>query len=117
MAQCSAAQPSPAWPTPYYAVIFASTHSHDLAGYDDLGQKMLTLAASMSGYLGTDGVRDPATGLGITISYWTDEAAITAWKAQADHRLAQQQGRDQFYAAFTVHVSKVDRSYSFTRAA
>jgi heme-degrading monooxygenase HmoA len=34
---------------------------------------MVGLAALQPGFLGVESVRDPATGLGITVSYWTVE--------------------------------------------
>lgn len=51
--------------------------------------------------------------LGITISYWENEEAITAWKAQAEHLIAQQSGREALYASYVVRVCKVERAYGF----
>ena len=53
-----------------------------------------------------------ADGLGITVSYWTDDAAIAAWKAVGAHRAAQAAGQRRWYAAYTTHVARVERAYA-----
>jgi heme-degrading monooxygenase HmoA len=49
------------------------------------------------------------------VSYWRDEAAIRQWKQQAEHRMAQQAGRRDWYSAFRVRISRVEREYGFER--
>jgi heme-degrading monooxygenase HmoA len=53
----------------------------------------------------------------IAISYWDDEAAIRAWKNDPDHALAQQRGRDGWYAGYTVQVVEIRREYHFGETA
>jgi heme-degrading monooxygenase HmoA len=53
--------------------------------------------------------------LGITIFYWNNEEAITAWKAQTEHLMAQQAGREAWYASYVVRVCKVERAYGFEK--
>ncbi|MBT2130405.1 antibiotic biosynthesis monooxygenase family protein [Aliiroseovarius lamellibrachiae] len=50
--------------------------------------------------------------MGITVSYWKDEASIAAWKAQAKHLVAQKMGIEQWYAHYELRVAKVERAYS-----
>lgn len=50
--------------------------------------------------------------LGITVSYWRDLEAISAWKANAEHQLAQQLGRERWYASFHTRIAKVERDYA-----
>ena len=64
---------------PYYAVIFTSVLGDNRDGYDAMGSALVELAESQSGYLGIETTRG-ADGLGITVSYWTDEESILAWK-------------------------------------
>ena len=52
-------------------------------------------------------------GIGITVSYWESLQAIAAWKAQADHQLAQQKGKEQWYRKYTVRICRVEREYAF----
>jgi heme-degrading monooxygenase HmoA len=93
---------------PYYAVIFTSLRTEGDNGYGDTAARMLELAAEQPGYLGVESARD---GLGITVSYWDSLEAIAAWKRNAEHRLAQQRGREQWYAAYMIRVCRVERAY------
>lgn len=95
---------------PYYAVIFSSTRTPGDAGYEAMAERMAELAAQQPGYLGADSVRD-ASGVGITVSYWRDEAAIAAWKRQAEHGVAQQRGIDEWYAHYEMRIARVERAY------
>lgn len=94
---------------PYYAVIFSSQrNAGDDAGYAAIAERMLELAALQPGFLGVESVR-AADGFGITVSYWASEAAIANWKANAEHRLAQNRGWREWYAAFELRVARVER--------
>ena len=97
-------------PPPYWAVIFSSQRTDVEAGYAAMGERMLALAPQQPGYLGVESVRD-ADGFGITVSYWDSAAAIAAWKADAEHRLAQQQGFAQWYRSFALRVAEVGRDH------
>ena len=99
-------------PPPYYAVIFTSLRTDYQQGYAGTAKRMVELAALQPGFLGAESVRD-AEGLGITVSYWQDEAAIAAWKQQAEHRLAQERGKRDWYAGYRVRIAKVERTYGF----
>lgn len=99
---------------PYYAVIFTSLRSEQDAGYADTAERMLELAAQQDGFLGVESARG-ADGLGITVSYWRDESAIRDWRREAEHRIAQQRGRQDWYSAFQVRVCRVERAYGFER--
>ncbi len=93
---------------PYYAVIFSSQRTAGDDGYADMAAQMMALAAKQPGFLGVESARD---GLGITVSYWENQEAISAWKQNAEHQLAQRLGRNQWYSAFRVRVAKVERDY------
>ena len=98
---------------PYYAVIFSSLRDDSAEdGYGDMAARMLELAAGQPGYLGVESARG-ADGLGITVSYWTDEESIRAWRANAEHSVAQAKGRAGFYDRWFTRVCKVERAYSF----
>ncbi|WP_395610900.1 antibiotic biosynthesis monooxygenase family protein [Pseudomonas sp. B22129] len=96
---------------PYYAVIFSSLRTDGDQGYGQAALRMLELAQAQPGFLGVESARED--GLGITVSYWASEAAILAWKQQAEHRAVREQGRATWYAAFQTRVCKVERAYSF----
>ena len=95
---------------PYYAVIFTSIRTSLEDGYADMAQQMMDLAALQDGFLGVESARD---GLGITVSYWRDLEAIRKWKAHADHQVAQQKGRADWYSAYKTRICLVEREYGF----
>jgi len=51
----------------------------------------------------------------VALSYWPDEASIHAWKRHSDHLLAQQLGRERWYARYSVEVAEVTRRYASGR--
>jgi heme-degrading monooxygenase HmoA len=94
------------------AVIFISTRTtEDDPGYAHAAVRMENLAAAQPGYLGIDSVRD-ASGQGITVSYWSDDAAARAWKQVAEHLEAQRLGQAVWYSQYRVIVAEVIREYS-----
>ena len=96
---------------PYYAVIFSSLRNgEDEAGYAEAADRMLALAEQQPGYLGAETTRG-SDGFGITVSYWASEAAIRAWKHQADHAATRAHCRTHWYAHFELRVAKVERAY------
>jgi len=96
---------------PYYAVIFSSLRTvEDSENYGEMADQMAALAAEQPGYLGAESARE---GLGITVSYWESLDAIRQWKAQADHLIAQQMGREKWYSAYKTRVCRVERDYGF----
>ena len=96
---------------PYYAVIFTSLRTAGDHGYDQAAQRMVELAREQPGFLGVESARED--GLGVTVSYWESEAAILAWKQQAEHAAVREQGRAQWYSEFHTRVCKVERAYTF----
>lgn len=100
---------------PYYAVIFASVRTkHDDQGYAVAADRMAQLASEQPGYLGVESVRD-ASGVGITVSYWSSEAAIAGWRRNAEHTIVREQGRKDWYTQYELRVAKVERAYGFKR--
>lgn len=96
---------------PYVAVIFTSLQTGDVEGYAETSARMEELAAAQPGYLGIESARD-SEGFGITVSYWVDAQAAREWKTVAEHRSAQERGRNQWYAMYRVRIATVERDYS-----
>jgi heme-degrading monooxygenase HmoA len=93
---------------PYYAVIFSSLRNADIEGYAETATRMVELATEQPGFLGVESVRED---LGITVSYWSDLQSIKQWKAQAEHRQAQQMGMDKWYSSYKTRIALVERDY------
>lgn len=96
---------------PYYAVIFTSQRTDGDRGYDAMAQAMFDLALAQPGCLGAESARGPE-GLGITVSYFVDEASIQAWKQNIRHLKAQRLGKERWYAHYELRVAKVERAYT-----
>jgi heme-degrading monooxygenase HmoA len=83
---------------------------YDEQGYQETATRMEQLARSQAGYLGIESARNPG-GLGITVSYWATEDDARAWKAVAEHLVAQRMGRERWYAQYRTRVASVSREY------
>ena len=95
------------WPERYFAVIFTAQRS--LSGddiYDMTADRMVLLARRQPGFLGVESVRGD-DGIGITVSYWMDRAAIANWRLHAEHLAAQALGRQEFYYWYRIRVAEV----------
>ncbi len=90
-------------------VVFCSQRTEVDAGYDDLAQRIETLARGSDGFLDVMSVRQ-ANGLGITVSWWSSAATARAFGAAAEHRDAQALGREALYAWYTTDVATITRT-------
>jgi heme-degrading monooxygenase HmoA len=95
---------------PYYAVIFTSQRTEGDDGYEAMAQEMYELALKQPGCLGAESARGEK-GLGITVSYFVDEASIHAWQQNARHLVAQRLGKERWYSHYELRIAKVERAY------
>jgi len=95
---------------PYYAVIFTSIRAAD-SGYAETSARMNELAREQPGFLGIESARG-GDGVGITVSYWRDLESIRAWKSNAEHRIAQERGKREWYSQYVTRVCKVEYDYA-----
>lgn len=103
-------------PTGSIAVIFVAQRTDaDDEGYSAAANAMDALAAQQKGYLGIDSARGN-DGLGITVSYWADDAAAIAWRDQPEHASIREQGRGRWYSSYSLHVASVERSYDWIKS-
>lgn len=100
---------------PYYAVIFTTRRTLDDNGYSEMAARMEQLASTQPGYLGIESVRG-GDGAGITVSYWKDLDSIRAWRENAEHRIARERGRGEWYEEYITRICLVERAYSFRRS-
>ncbi|WP_411349461.1 antibiotic biosynthesis monooxygenase family protein [Paenibacillus sp. WLX2291] len=97
---------------PYYAVIFSSQRTEGDHGYGQMSDVMVDMASRQPGFLGVESYRDTG-GAGVTISYWRDLESIRHWKENPTHQVAQDKGKEQWYAGYSLKICKVERAYSF----
>ncbi|WP_128544119.1 antibiotic biosynthesis monooxygenase family protein [Larkinella soli] len=97
---------------PYYVVVFTIVLAEDLEGFEEMGNRMVELAAGQPGFLGMEyGTGD----LDLTISYWDSLESIAPWRHHAEHTLARNLGREQWFQAFKVRIARVERDYEFRK--
>ena len=95
---------------PCYAVIFTSQVKPEAEGYREMALRMEELAKVQPGYLGFESARGE---LGISISYWDSLEAIARWKSHAEHQIAQEKGKTEWYKWYRIRICEVHRDYEF----
>jgi len=86
------------------------------AEYATRAAEIAALAATMPGLVDVKEFAAP-DGERVTLVTFADEAAQTAWREHAEHRIAQQQGRDRFYAEYSIQVCDTRRVSAFAAPA
>jgi heme-degrading monooxygenase HmoA len=98
--------------TPYYAVIFTTLLTKNLADYEKTAIRMEKLAELQEGFLGIESARNE---VGITVSYWNSLEAITKWKHNLEHTEVRKRGREQWYEHYQLRICKVEKDYGFKK--
>jgi heme-degrading monooxygenase HmoA len=73
---------------------------------------MEALAKLQKGFLGIESAR---SAIGITVSYWQNEADILTWKDNIEHTEARNLGREKWYKQYQLRICKVEREYGFKK--
>jgi heme-degrading monooxygenase HmoA len=92
----------------YYAVIFSSEKTENLAGYAEMDEQTMDLAQKQPGFLGYESVNSGNTG--IFISYWKSMDAINNWRKNSTHLMAKAKA-DQWYKRYLSQICKVEHSH------
>ncbi|MFE0651835.1 antibiotic biosynthesis monooxygenase family protein [Streptomyces sp. NPDC059534] len=99
---------------PYYTAVFTSVRPDSPEGYAETATRMRERVEGVPGFLGYESARTPG-GIGITVAYFRDLEALDAWRLDSGHQAAKAHGREHWYDSYSVHIGKVERSYSFDR--
>jgi heme-degrading monooxygenase HmoA len=95
---------------PKYAVIFRAEIRALDAQYGAMAARLRDLAIEKYGcvefFAVTEGARE------VAISYWDSEAQIREWKQNAEHLVAQDNGRNKWYRSYSVEVVQLVRAYT-----
>ena len=86
--------------------------------YLDWAARLRPELEKMEGFLSIErfqSLTDPTKLL--SLSFWRDEAAVTAWRTQAHHRASQAKGRGGVFANYRLRVASVLRDYGMTERA
>ncbi len=95
-----------------YVVIFRAKVRALDDEYSRMAARMRELALNQFGCVEFHAVTEGTDE--VALSYWPSEEAIRAWKAHPEHALAQEAGRQRWYASYSVQVAEVTRAYHVT---
>ncbi len=80
--------------------------------YFDLAASLRPELEQIDGFISVERFESLATpGRYLSLSLWRDERAVAAWKAHAEHRAAQQRGKDEIFARYRIRVAEIRRDY------
>lgn len=80
--------------------------------YLDLAAELRPLLAEIEGFISIErfeSLSDP--GKLLSLSFWRDEAAVSAWRHMEPHRAAQRLGRAEVFQDYRLRVANVSRDY------
>ena len=80
--------------------------------YLDLAAELRSHLVEMDGFLSVERFESLTTpGKLLSISFWRDEAAVSAWRNHEVHRRMQEMGRGRLFAGYRLRVAAVIRDY------
>ena len=98
------------------AVIFeVIPNEGKLDPYLDIAASLKPELEQVDGFISVERFKSLTTeGKYLSVSFWRDEAALTAWRNRPHHRSAQHMGRTEMFAGYRLRVAEVTRDYSDT---
>ena len=93
-----------------YAVIFKSEINELDQRYYEMASRMRDLAINQYGC--TEFISVTEAGKEIAISYWDSLDKIKQWKQNAEHLVAQELGRSQWYKKYQVQIVEIIHEYT-----
>ncbi len=95
------------------AVIFeVEMRAEHAQEYFDLAARLRTELQKIDGFISVERFESLTTpGKYLSLSLWRDERAAAAWKTHAEHRAAQQRGKEEIFARYRIRVARVVRDY------
>ena len=94
-------------------VVFTITPRADIPveEYEATSAKMVELVSAMPGFVGMG--YGESEGQEILIARFESHEALRRWREQPDHVIAQQRGRERFFAHYRIEVCELVREYEF----
>lgn len=95
------------------AVIFESWPKQGRGDtYLDMGQRMASLVEGRDGFTSIERFESVVLpGKFVALSFWRDEAAVTAWRNVVEHRKIQHDSRQTVFDDYRIRVASVTRDY------
>lgn len=80
--------------------------------YLEMAGRLRPLLEQIDGFISVERFQSLSTPQKLlSLSFWESEQAVRAWREQEEHRQAQQQGRDGWFADYRLRVVSVLRDY------
>ena len=81
-------------------------------GYTATSARMREALAAIDGFRAVERFEScTESGKFVAIGSFDDEASVTAWRLQPDHRVAQRLGRDRYFIDYRLRMAEVLRDY------
>ena len=81
--------------------------------YLDMAAALMPLVGTIDGFISVERFQSVSeVGKMVAISFWRDEAAVTAWRNVMEHRRVQDKSRDGVFDDYRMRVACVTRDYS-----
>lgn len=85
-------------------------------GYMDIAGELRPLLEGVDGFISIERFESLVEpGKILSLSFWRDEEAVTAWRCTQEHRKAQLAGRGGLFSDYRLRVASVIRDYGMTR--
>lgn len=96
-----------------YAVIFEVTPTAEgKSDYLKIAAELRSELEKMDGFISIERFQSLSDeNKLLSLSFWRDEDAITAWRNNVEHRMAQDKGRKKLFADYRLRVAAVVRDY------
>jgi len=96
------------------AVIFEVWPQHR-GDYVDIAAKLRPLLKQIDGFISVERFESiTEKGKMLSLSFFRDEEALKAWRNVAEHRVAQQKGRNGIFEDYRLRIAGVVRDYGMT---
>jgi heme-degrading monooxygenase HmoA len=97
------------------AVIFeVETKDGKFQDYYDRAMALRPEVENIDGFISVERFESTATpGRYVSISYWRDEDAVAAWRANASHIESQEAGKAGIFNSYRIRVGEIVRDYGF----
>ena len=83
--------------------------------YLDLAAMLKPMLAGFEGFIRAERFTSlNEEGKLLSMNVWTDEDAVARWRNVIEHRMSQNEGREQLFESYQITVCSVIRSYSDT---
>lgn len=81
--------------------------------YFDIAARLKAELEQIDGFVSVERFESLVTpGKYVSISFWRDESAVRAWREHAEHRNAQEHGKEEIFADFRISVAGISRQYT-----